>query len=67
LPKGYALRRHLNLDGDPACRHEFVFDSQRIPRYSDAAIQKMREAKETVDMDEVWRQHRPRMKSSPGP
>lgn len=66
LPKSYALRQYLKLDADTTCRHEFVFDSQRIPRYSDAAIQKMRTAKATVDMDEIWQQHRPRRKARAG-
>lgn len=62
MPRSLALRRHLGIDDDPDCRHVFVFDSQRIARYSDAAIQKMREALMAVDMNEVWQEHRPRKK-----
>jgi hypothetical protein len=54
-----ALRRHLGVDGDPVCRHEFVFGSQRIVRYSDNAFTRMREAKAAADMDAVWAGHRP--------
>jgi len=59
-PRAVALRRHLRLDEDENYRHVFVFDSQRIPRYSDAALQHIREAIAEVDMDEVWERHRPR-------
>ena len=60
LPRSTALRRHLGLDEDEDYRHVFVFDSQRIPRWSDSALERMREAKEDLDMDEVWERHRPR-------
>lgn len=63
-PRALALRRHLALDDNEDYRHEFVFDSQRIPRYSDAALQRMREALGAVDMEEVWAEHRPRRRST---
>jgi hypothetical protein len=59
-PRTLALRRHLGIDDDEDYRHVFVFDSQRIPRHSDAALQCMRDALDEVDMDEVWAGHRPR-------
>ena len=59
LNKGAALRRHLAIDDDPSCCHEFVFGSTRIARYSDNAFTKMREAVNSVDMDAVWAAHRP--------
>jgi hypothetical protein len=55
LPKFNRLRRYLDLDDDEDFRHVFVFDSQRIPRWSDAALQRMRDALEEVNMDEVGR------------
>jgi hypothetical protein len=64
LPRSRALRRHLGLDEGENYRHVFVFDSQRIPRWSDAALQEMREALEGgVDMGVVWDEHRPRRRS----
>jgi hypothetical protein len=54
------LRRHLELDENEDYRHVFVFDSQRIPRYPDAALQRMRDALDEVEMDELWERHRPR-------
>ena len=61
LPRSMALRRELEIDGSDDYHHTFVFESQRISRYSDAALQKMREAMEAgIDMNEVWERHRPR-------
>jgi hypothetical protein len=57
--KSTALRRHLGIDADPSCCHEFVFGSQRIVRYSDNAFTRMREALAVIDMDDVWAAHRP--------
>ena len=54
-----ALRRHLGVDDDPGSRHVFVFDSQKIPRFSDNALRKMRQAQETLDMAQIWEHHRP--------
>jgi hypothetical protein len=59
-PRALALRRHLGIDHDEDDAHIFVFDSQRITRFSDNALRKMRDALEQVDMQEVWREHRPR-------
>jgi hypothetical protein len=58
-PRSLALRRHLGIDDDDTCRHEFVFHSQRIVRYSDNALTRMREAVATLDMEAVWAGHRP--------
>lgn len=58
-PRATALRRYLGIDEDPSCRHEFIFGSQKHVRFSDNAFTRMRDALETVDMDEVWREHGP--------
>jgi hypothetical protein len=39
-----ALRWRLGVEGDPACRHDFVFGKMKVPMYSDRAIERMREA-----------------------
>jgi hypothetical protein len=57
--KSTALRRHLGIDADPSCCHEFVFGSQRIVRYSDNAFTRMRDALTVVEMEDVWAAHRP--------
>lgn len=63
-PRSTALRRHLGIDKDSGTRHVFVFDSQRIPRFSDNAYRAMKEALEQIDMDAVWEGHKPAGKRS---
>lgn len=54
-----ALRRHLGLDNDDDhYSHLFKFGSQALRRYSDNALKAMREAKQSVDLEKVWRAHR---------
>ena len=57
--KSTALRRHLGIDADPACCHEFVFGSQRIVPYSDNAFTRMRDALTVAEMEDVGAAHRP--------
>jgi hypothetical protein len=64
-PRSTALRRQLGIDDDGDCVHVFTFGSQRHPRYSDNAYRRMKEALDGgVDMEEVWREHRPRRRSA---
>ncbi|MCA1984822.1 hypothetical protein [Nocardioides nematodiphilus] len=58
-PRSTALRRHLGIDRDPGACHVFVFDSQRIARFSDNAYRAMAEATERLDMAAVWDAHKP--------
>jgi hypothetical protein len=58
-PRATALRRYLGIEDDGDCLHAFTFGSQKHPRYSDNALRRMEEALETVDMGEVWREHKP--------
>ena len=39
-----ALRWELGIEDDPTCRHDFVFERTRLTRYSDRALEKMRDA-----------------------
>ena len=66
-PRAVALRRHLGVDDDESCRHDFQFGSQRHPRYSDNAFTKMREAVRDLDMEAVWDAHRPRRGGAASP
>lgn len=59
LPKCFALRRHLGIEGDDTMGYEFVFGKQKIRRYSDKADKLLRERAQEVDMHKVWQQHRP--------
>ena len=65
--RAVALRRHLGIDADESCRHDFQFGSQQHPRYSDNAFTKMREAVRDLDMDVIWDAHRPRTSGSVTP
>jgi len=65
VPRAVALRRHLGIDNDESCCHEFRIGSQRHSRYSDKAFTKMREAVLTLDMEAIWRAHRPGGKAWP--
>ena len=56
-PRATALRRHLNIDEDSACRYDFTFGRLTHRRYSDNAFTRMREALDHVDMEEIWRAH----------
>ncbi len=54
-----ALRWHLGIEDDPACRHDFVFGKSKHTGYSDAALEKMRSAIAAgVDFDDVRNQYR---------
>lgn len=65
-PKAGALRWHLGINNDPACSHVFEFSSQKIPRYSDNALAKMRDAlKDGLDMTAVWADYQARPKGQP--
>jgi hypothetical protein len=64
-PRAVALRRHLGIDDDESCRHDFQFGSQRHPRYSDNAYTKMHDAIRELDMDTIWEAHRPGGKECP--
>lgn len=54
-PKAKFLRDHLEIDDDEDCRHVFVFGGLRLQRFSDNALVRMREALESIDIDELWR------------
>jgi hypothetical protein len=64
-PRAVALRRHLGIDDDESCRHDFQFGSQRHPRYSDNAYTKMHDAIRELDMDTIWEAYRPGGKACP--
>jgi hypothetical protein len=59
-PRSLALRRHLGLDNDETYSHDFIFGSQQHRCYSDNAFTAMREAIKNLDMEAIWKAHRPR-------
>jgi hypothetical protein len=64
-PRAVALRRHLGIEDDDSCRHDFQFGSTRHRQYSDNALTKMREAVRDLDMDAIWKAHSPAGKVCP--
>ena len=66
-PRATALRRALEIDEDPSCVHDFPFGKMTHRMYSDNTFTKMRDALERLDMDDVWRQYRPRRRAVTNP
>ncbi len=58
-PKARALALHLDVFADRNCHREIRDHSTRLLRYSSTCLERMREALKTVDMEVVWREHRP--------
>jgi hypothetical protein len=58
-PRATALRRHLHIDDDPTCVHDFDFGGMKLTRYSDNALTQMRKAlgDPATDMDAIWAEH----------
>jgi hypothetical protein len=56
--KSKLLRDHLGIDQDNSCCNVFVFGKQRHPRFSDRALQRMREELARIDIEELWRNRR---------
>lgn len=57
VPRSLAVRRHLGIDRDPDCYHDFVFGSTKHRAYSDNAFTRMRGALATLDLDTIWAAH----------
>jgi hypothetical protein len=58
-----ALIHHLNLQSDQTCYKEIRLGSIRCKRYSKNALDRLREALPTVDLEDVWAKHRPKRKA----
>jgi hypothetical protein len=65
-PRTLALIKHLKLQDDEDAFKEITIGSSKFKRYSPKALDALSEAVKTVDMDAVWKEHRPgsRKKSS---
>ncbi|WP_375429259.1 hypothetical protein, partial [uncultured Sphingomonas sp.] len=57
-PRCRALIEHLALDADTDCHHVFNHGKSKFPSYSDNAVRKLKEATNSLDLDEVWRLYR---------
>lgn len=57
-PRTHALIYELELQKDPSCYRELKKKSLIFKGYSKKALDNLREAKESVNMDEVWQRHK---------
>ncbi len=57
-----AIVAELGLRDDDDCYAQFSIDSQHYKRYSNRALQRIRDALPTLDVDAVWEAHKPRRK-----
>jgi len=60
IPKLLAVVDYLGLRKDPDCYKEFKIGSLTHKRYSPKAIEKVREALEREDIEEIWRKNQAR-------
>ena len=60
VPKSKVLREHLGIDNDGTCMYLFEFGSQKHPRFSDRAVQRMRDEACQLDLEALWQARRRR-------
>ena len=58
LPKTLAVVKHLGLRDDPDCYKEIIIGKSRFKRYSQKAINVVKEALVQLSADEIWEQQR---------
>lgn len=58
-PRATALRRHVGADTNPDMSNTFHMGKVRYLGYSDNAHKAMLAARDDLDMDEIWKAHRP--------
>lgn len=64
-PRTHALIYELNLQGDAECYRELRRKSQVFKGYSAKALNQLREAIKTVDIEQIWQRHRPKLSNAP--
>jgi hypothetical protein len=62
-PRTSALIYELDLRSDATCYREIAKKSQVFKGYSKKALDKLREGKDRLNLDEVWRNHKHRLGS----
>ncbi len=60
-PKATAVIRYLNLQQEPDCSMEIVIDKSRFRRYSQRAIERIRETLAETPIEEIWRNRGPKI------
>src|SRR5262249_22287328 len=64
MNKTVAAVRVLKIDQDPDCFKEFIVGRSRFKRYSQRAINKIKDALTTKSIDEIWREYRSEQKAA---
>ena len=59
-PKTSALIFHLNLANDPDHSKEFIIGKSKFRRYSQKAVNRLLDAKQTQNLDSIWHAYRAR-------
>ncbi|HID20403.1 MAG TPA: hypothetical protein EYP28_05660 [Methanophagales archaeon] len=60
MPKTLALVKHLGMQNDPEYFKEFIIDSTHHKRYSPKALDRIKKELPQIDLDEVWKKHKPK-------
>ncbi|MBF9264392.1 hypothetical protein [Paracidovorax cattleyae] len=60
-PRTHALIFELNLQNEADCYRELRRKSQTFRGYSQKALNRLREALKTADMDDVWARHKSKL------
>lgn len=63
-PKTHALIYELSIQSDPECYRELRRKSQTFKGYSLKALTRLREALQTIDMEEIWQKHRSKLSNA---
>jgi hypothetical protein len=65
-PRTHALIYELKIQADPECYRELKRKSQVFKGYSKKALDKLRQAKLQLNLEEVWQKHRSKLTSVGG-
>lgn len=65
-PKTHALIYELNIQADPDCYRELKRKSQIFKAYSMKALDQLRQAKDGLNLDEIWDRQKHRLTSTGG-
>lgn len=61
-PRTTALIRHAKIKDDPECFRRITIGKASFDRYSQRAIERLREALESADINEVWAEYQARLR-----
>jgi hypothetical protein len=65
-PKTLAVIKELNLTSDAEFYKDFMIGKMELKRYSPKAIEKIKNALPTLNMEDVWQRHKPRGRRKAG-